>query len=246
MVNYTNHCQYLFVNGYRVIFVCLEDKGIMNKQYHFLHWIGNYYWSYSSWKLEQGLKCFQQAKAHFHASSKRPSVSLKPALPPQKHILYICCTTSNTSFRGLQWPKKPLISVLPQSAAQGAGNGAVHSQLHTQLQRDLLSSFQKMLWFWFPFSFEAAFTGRTLKKQAEQEGVCVLAVAQRGQAACTRRSRIPAGARRAALGAGNKAGSSKERVGLALLKSMQIGNKGWSGTELSWPCSGRNKAGNRN
>lgn len=73
----------------------------------------------------------------------------------------------------------------------------------------------------FLFHLRLPSLGRTLKKQAEQ-GVCALAVVQQGQAGCTLRSRIPAGAPCAALGGGNKAGSSTERVCLALLKSMQI------------------------
>lgn len=52
--------------------------------------------------------------------------------------------------------------------------------------------------------------------------MCALVVAQQGPAACIPRSRIPAGAGCAALGGGNKAGSSRERGGLALLKSMQM------------------------
>lgn len=145
MGSYTNHCQYLFVNGCRVIFMCLEDKAIINKQCNFLNWIGNYYWSYSSWKLEGDLKCFQQAKSRFHASSKSPTVPPKPVLPLQKHILYICCTTNNTFF--FSETHRHCVTMAPKSpsfqfcSVWGAGNGVVH----TRLQRDLFSSFQQTL-----------------------------------------------------------------------------------------------------
>lgn len=195
-------------------------------------------------KIETGLEMLAAGQIPFPCLIQNPSVSPKPVLPLQKHNLYICCSTSNASF---QWgtqslhyndTRKPLISILLQSAAQGAGMvqctvSCTHGckEIYFQVSTNCCSS-------GFLFHLRLPSLGRTLKKQAEQ-GVCALAVVQQGQVGCTLRSRIPAGAPCAALGGGNKAGSSMEGVCLALLKSMQIWNKGWS----SKRCCGHALAG---
>lgn len=90
-MNYTSYFQYLFFNWYRVTFMYLGDKAIMNKQNIISQTgFGMNTGATAHEKLEWNLKCFQWAKSRFYVSSQPPPASPKPVLPPKKHIPYTC------------------------------------------------------------------------------------------------------------------------------------------------------------